>query len=144
MDPKDKPAAGAATAATMVEQLAEAQARGFAEGKAASKAEHIAEGMQMQQTRIAAILTHVEADGRRTLAEHLAFKTGSTVEDAVALLASAPKQAPGTTNLLAEAMAGVPNPRVGAGSADDAVLSGPRLDTGRVYQMRREATKAAS
>lgn len=137
--PADKPAATAG-ATSMVEQLTEAQARGFVEGKA----EGVKIGAQDERARIAAILTHAETDGRRALAEHLAFKTGNTVEDAVALLTAAPKQATGAINPLAEAMAGIPNPRVGPGSADDNALSGPRLDTGKVYQMRREATKAAS
>jgi capsid assembly protease len=104
----DKPAATAGAVGT--EQLAAAQARGFTEGKA----EGIKAGAESERARIAGILGHAEATDRRALAEHVAFKTGSTVEEAVAMLAAAPKTAAAPTNLLAAAMSKIPNPNVGA------------------------------
>lgn len=105
---KEKPAAGAA-----VDHLAEAQARGFTEGKAEGTRLETQAATEAERTRISGILAHAEAQDRRALAEHLAFKTGNSVDDAVALLLAAPK-ATGTTNLLAAAMAKVPNPAIGA------------------------------
>lgn len=43
------------------------------------------------KARIKGICTHAEAKGREGLAEHLAYNTDSTVEDAVAILAASPK-----------------------------------------------------
>lgn len=105
------------TAATAA-QLTEAETRGriAAEADTAKQvAVAQAQAAKDAQSRISAILTHAEATGRRTLAEHLAFKTTSTVEEAAAMLAAAPKEAAAApTNLLAAAMKGVNNPVVGA------------------------------
>ena len=133
-----KEPAGAAVQSS-VDQLTEAQARGFTEGKV----EGIKAGAADERTRIAAILTHAEAGGRRSLAEHLAFKTGNTVEEAAALLAVSPKEAAAATNLLAEKMAGIKQPNVGA-DVEVVGTAGPVLDMAKVYSMRREAIKAAS
>ena len=46
------------------------------------------------QARIKAILSHEEAAGRETLAQHLAFNTANSVEDAVATLMASPKASP--------------------------------------------------
>ena len=43
------------------------------------------------QARIKGIMTHEEAKGREALAEHLAYETDNTVEQAVAMLKVAPK-----------------------------------------------------
>ena len=127
-----------ATAAATVtaEAIAEAQARGFAEGKI----EGAKAGAQDERTRVAAILTHAEAEGRRALAEHLGFKTESTIEQAAAMLAAAPKSAAPVTNMLAAAMGAIPNPKVGAdgelphgSEARPAVIS-----PGNLYALRRK------
>lgn len=65
-----------------------------AEGHAAGKAEGLTEGAAAAQTRIAGILGSEEAKGRTAQAEHLAFKTSMSVEDAVGVLASGPKAEP--------------------------------------------------
>ena len=44
-----------------------------------------------ERARVAAILSHAQAAGRRTLAEHLAFSTDSTVEEAATLMAAPPR-----------------------------------------------------
>jgi hypothetical protein len=47
-----------------------------------------------ERERIATILSHPEAAGRRSLAEHLAFNTDTDVEAAVTLMALAGKSQP--------------------------------------------------
>jgi len=126
----EKPAAPAGA-----EQLAEAQARGFIEGKA----EGVKLGTDAERTRIAGILAHSEATDRRALAEHLAFKTGNTVEEAASMLAAAPKATAAPTNLLAAAMAGVPNPQVGAdGQPVNAEHKPVVISAGSVFEQRRK------
>lgn len=51
-----------------------------------------AEGATAERSRIQAIITHAEADGRGKLAAHLAFATSMSAEDAGALLAASPKE----------------------------------------------------
>lgn len=64
---------------------------------AAAKAEGVAEGAAAATARIGAILGSEEAKGRQDLANHFAFKTSMSAEDAVAALAVSPKaEAEGT------------------------------------------------
>lgn len=140
------PKAPAPTAATE-EQLNTARADGRAEGVAQATAEltpKIAEASAAATTaerdRIAGILTHAEASGRRALAEHLAFKTGATIADAAALLAAAPKET-AAANPLAAAMANVPNPQVGAAADAAPTASAPRVSSSAdIFEMRRRAS----
>lgn len=113
------------TAATAA-QLAEAEARGRAAAEAESakliadaQAKAAKEAAEAAQARISGILSHAEAVGRRAQAEHLAFKTATTVEDAVAILATAQKETAAPENLLAKAMAKIDNPTVGADGGGD-------------------------
>lgn len=62
--------------------------------------------------RIAAILSNEESKGREALAQHLAFKTGQSVDDAVAMLKAAPKAEDKSGGRLGAAMPA--NPKVGA------------------------------
>lgn len=55
-----------------------------------------AEGAQATRERIKAIVTLPEAEGRRQLAEHLAYDTEMTVDAAKAMLATAGKDTPAT------------------------------------------------
>lgn len=74
-----------------------------------------AEAAGAERTRMRAILTCDEAKDRTALAEHIAFNTSMSVDEAKAMLAAAPKQAPqGTTNPFETAMAATENPNVGA------------------------------
>ena len=57
----------------------------------AAKAEGVAEGAAAATARIGAILGSDEAKGREELANHFAFKTSMSAEDAVAALAVSPK-----------------------------------------------------
>lgn len=95
-----------------------------------------------ERTRIAAIIGSDEAKGRTDMANHLAFKTGMTADEAIALLAVSPVAASQSAlSPLSQAMAGVPNPVVGSGSAS--VASGARMPmkSADVYAMRRKSTQ---
>lgn len=72
-----------------------------------------------EKSRIQAILSHPEAEGRRELAQYLALETDMSVEQASMVLKTSPKSAqPGAhQGQLAQAMGQVPNPRVAAGGA---------------------------
>jgi hypothetical protein len=56
-----------------------------------AKAEGEKSGATIAQARIKSILTAKDAKGREELANHLAFNTAMSAEDAVATLAAAPK-----------------------------------------------------
>lgn len=64
-----------------------------------------------ERARVAGILDSDEAKGRGKLAQHLAFKTAMSVDDAKVALMAAPKGGRG----LAERMAEVDNPALGPG-----------------------------
>lgn len=75
-----------------------------------------------QRQRIKGILGAPEAEGRADLAQHLAFETDMSADDARAILARAPKEvaaaaAPGAE--FAAVMASVENPQVGADVGDN-------------------------
>lgn len=109
------------------EELAQAQTRGFQEGKKegdAATAKAVADAQaaagKIAQDRVLAILGHQEAEGRMALARKLAAGSIS-IEDAVDIMKTAAKEAPAKpTNALAEAMARVDNPKVGLDSGTDA------------------------
>ena len=128
------PAAGGETGITQAQHdaaVSGARAEGQTAGHAAGHAEGLAagrvEGAQVERTRISGILTHAEAAGRTSLAQHLAFNSDMSVEAAGSILAAGAK----TDSKPGSRLDGnVPAPRVdadapGAG-ADDAVagLSG--------------------
>lgn len=74
---------------------------------------------QDERARIKAIQQCAEAEGRREMADHLAFETTMSVEDAKKLLAVAPKATPAMTqvqgtNAFAQAMDNADHPEVGA------------------------------
>jgi len=75
------------TDAAVVEQAAHEQAI------VAARAEGNAEGMAAATARIGAILGSEDAKGRGDLANHFAFKTTMSAEDAIAALAVSPKAA---------------------------------------------------
>jgi hypothetical protein len=63
-----------------------------------------------ERKRIAGILSSKEADGRKDLAEHLAYNTDLSVEAATAMLSKAPVA---KADILSDAMAGEPNSVIG-------------------------------
>lgn len=101
--------------------IAEARAAGLAEGKTAATTEATAAtatatkaASKAERERVHAIQTCEAAKGKPSLAAHLALETEMTVEQAQALLAKAAVETPDKpTNVLAGAMANVPNPKLG-------------------------------
>lgn len=76
---------------------------------------------QAERERTQGILTCEEAKGREQLAQHFAFSTNMSVDDARKALAAAPvaaAAAPSKTNAFAAAMASTQNPEVGAAGGD--------------------------
>ena len=75
-----------------------------------------------ERQRIAAIMRLPEAEGRRTLAEHIAYERDFDVETARQLLSAAPKEAPATppapAHPLAAAMETVNNPKILPGQSE--------------------------
>lgn len=106
----------------------------------ASKAEGVKAGSEAERARVRGITTHAEAAGRTSLAEHLAYETAMSVDDAAKMLAKAPKEAAATPpNALAALMP--PNPKVGAdakGAADDEQAQ-PVIDSTAIYKGRAQA-----
>ena len=89
-----------------------------------------AEASTQERARVAGILQHAEAEGRGQMASHLAFNTSMSVEEAAALMASAPKEqkqeaavAP-AAGPLAAAMAGDTNVTVGVEGGKDKEADG--------------------
>lgn len=131
-------------------KLAAAKAEGEAAGKASAEADAAKKLAEAQtaagaaaQARISAILTHAEAAGRATLAQHLAFKTTQSVDEAVAMLTAAPKQT-AASNQFAAAMDAEGNPRLApdaAGKDAGTVVAAP--DAANVYAFRRECVAKA-
>ena len=91
-----------------------------------------AEASTAERARVAGILQHAEAEGRGQMANHLAFNTSMSVEEAAALMASAPKEqkqeaaaaATPATGPLASAMAGDTNVTVGVEGGKDKEADG--------------------
>lgn len=136
----NKPAA--ANAAPTDEQLTAARTAGAADAQAAAakqSAEAGALAQKAERDRVAGILGHAEAAGRRSLAEHLAFKTDSTVEAAAALMAASAKEAAAApVDRLAAAMAREGNPKIGADGdpAEKPKVTAP--NAANVFAFRRE------
>lgn len=107
----------------------------------------------LERERIQSITTCEEAKGRELLAQHFAFKTNMSADDARQALAAAPLAvvAPEKPNGFAAAMDGTTNPNVGAGgggeddgaekkvSVADRIVSNYRRETGS--KELRETTK---
>lgn len=82
---------GEETMSTKTDNTAVVEQAVHEQAVASAKAEGYAEGNAAAQTRIGAILGHAEATGREAQANHIAFKTNMSVEDAVSLLAASAK-----------------------------------------------------
>lgn len=129
--------AAAQSNAATTEQLAAARAEGVAEGRGA-----IAQELAADRQRALAIIEHPEAQGREAMARHLALKMGMPKDEAIALLAAAPKATAQPANPLAAAMP--PNPKVGADTGDASTQPRAQIDTASIYAMRRAAAQKAS
>lgn len=93
-----------------------------------------------EQDRIQGILQSAEAEGREKLAQHFAFQTDMTVDQARSALAAAEAAKPQATSLLDAAMGITDQPRIGASmgtetsepSQDAALVADYQKATGRV------------
>lgn len=90
-----------------------------ADAVSAAKVAGITEGKTLERARFAAILGCEEAKGRPALALELATTTELEAEAAKKLLSKAALETKTESNPLADAMAKVPNPKVGAGGGGD-------------------------
>ena len=107
-------------------------------------ADAAAAAVAADRARTSAIRKAPEAEGRAALAEHLASSTSMSVEDAIAVLAAAPKQeaAKPEGNAFAAAMDASQNPNVGqddaanlaGGSPVERILSNYALVTGGKFR----------
>jgi len=107
-------------------------------------ADAAAAAVTADRARTSAIRKAPEAEGRAALAEHLASSTSMSVEDAIAVLAAAPKQeaAKPEGNAFAAAMDASQNPNVGqddaanlaGGSPVERILSNYALVTGGKFR----------
>lgn len=86
-----------------------------AEINTAETAAPLVDAAATERQRIASVLALPEAAGREAMARELALTPGMAPETAQRILAAAPVQA---KNNFAEAMAQVPNPKVGADAGD--------------------------
>ena len=114
-DPK-APAGDAAQSATTAASSTSATAPDLSALKA--------EATTAERARVQSILTCTDAAGREKLAQHLAFSTAMSADEAKSLLAASPvaQAAPvaASNNPLAAAMSGVANPAVGADATQTA------------------------
>lgn len=108
-----------ATAAAQQPSASSAQAATAAPAVQASPV--VADASAVERQRCGDIVALPEAKGREQLANHLAFRTAVSVDEAKAILAAAPAaasaHAQGPTPF-EHAMAGLANPRIGVDGAD--------------------------
>jgi ClpP class serine protease len=92
-----------------------------------------------QKERISAILTCEESQGRRKLAEHLAFNTDMSAEDAKGLLAVAEKEQTeaNSSDTFKQVMDSGVHPNMDAGGSDTAVDESPGDRIARIYTSAR-------
>lgn len=115
-DAADVTPAPAATVATITPEAAEALR---AEGREAGATAGRSEGASAERARIQAIIGSEQAAERSDFAAHLAYNTFMPAEEAIALLAAAPKNAKAEANGFANAMDKVQNPDIGADKGGD-------------------------
>lgn len=94
-----------------------------------------------ERARIQGIVGSDEAKGRDALAQHLAFNTTMSVEDAKKALAASPVA--GAANPLAAAMSTVANPKVGVDAGTSGEPAKVSINTADIYARRAEAASAA-
>lgn len=102
-----------------------------------------ADAAATEQARIAGILQCEEAEGRGKLAQHLAFKTTMSVEDAKAMLAAAevPEQnAAAPSGLLSAAMGNTKQPEIAADAGAESQGGGQKTELQEIMSSHRKAT----
>ena len=118
-----------AKAKAEADDKAKAEAKAHADDKAKAEAE--------AKERVKGIIGHAEAEGRQGLANHLAFETGMSVEEAGKLLATSPKEIKG--GKLGPAM--VSN-RPGISSQEDQPAGKAAINPQAIYVKRAEQAAA--
>ncbi|OMH31953.1 S49 family peptidase [Motiliproteus sp. MSK22-1] len=95
---------------------------GASDVSTSTTAETTAQSRANERVRVQGILNHANAEGCGPMAEHLAFNTDMSVEEAGALMATAPKeQAPGldASTALDQLMSSEEQPNIGADTGGD-------------------------
>lgn len=107
------------------------------EALATARAEGERTGRETERVRVSAILTAEAAQGREELAQHLAFDTDMSAEQATAMLSKSPKAAAtAPASRLDEAMARTEQPGIGPDSA--------AAETGEAEQRKSLAAEIAA
>jgi signal peptide peptidase SppA len=127
------------------EHVATERAAGVVEGIAQGRKE----GATAERARVRSILECEAAKDRPSLANHLAFGSDMTPEDAAAMLAKAGVEVPApaaatATNVLAEHMGRIANPRVGPDAGDADAPKRARIDTRAIYDTLNKTLAAAN
>ena len=102
---------------------------------------------ESERERIAAILDSPEAQGRESLARHLALATDLSSTSARAILGAAPITTPASAapvNPLAREMASIRNPVVGVGGAAQEEEDSPAAEAARILTFVPKDRKVAS
>lgn len=105
--------------APIVEAVSEPAKKTAGKAAAADAETKVAEAAKAERDRVGAIIGCDEAKGRSKLAQHLAFETDMSADQAKAVLGSANPDAEGPADPLAKAMGETEQPEVGADVSDD-------------------------
>jgi ClpP class serine protease len=108
-----------------------------AAARTAAHADGVKAGSEAERARISAILGHASAKGRETLANHFAFKTAMSPEDAAAALEAGPVAGATPVSPLSAVMADLRQPNLGPGGECNAAIDPPKvIDTAAIYARR--------
>lgn len=107
-----------------------AAAAATSEVTSADVATAAADARQAERVRISAIQGHAEAEGRTSLATHLAMNTDMDAEAAVAILAASPKTAAAAAPVVVEAAAAVVAPVAEVNHFANAMNNGQQPNVG--------------
>ncbi len=86
-----------------------------------------ADAQKAERARVSGIQSCEEAKGRESLANHLAFNTSMSIDEAKAMLAAAPKADAAATNGFKAAMDAGNHPNVGADGGNGGNEGGEKL-----------------
>jgi signal peptide peptidase SppA len=124
------------TQATLDSAVATARTEAHAAGRSEGLSAGRSEGLAAERARISAILGHASAKGREPQAQHMAFKTGMSPEDAAAILEAAPATAAAPASPLAAAMAALGQTNLGPGGELAAGVQPKSIDAAAIYARR--------
>lgn len=111
------------------------------QAKSTATAEGVKEGAAAERVRIGAIIDDEKANGRQSLARHLAFKTDMPADQALAVLEASPIEAKESSSPLSTAMLQHRQANLGPGGERSPAAIAPKvIDTASIYA-RRAASK---